>query len=332
MPCSARFQQTLVIILGMLLSSGMDAALAQEKVEAPDVFEKSTPASIKDLREIQDHVTKLVEKLKPCTVSLQIGGAQGSGVIVSADGLILTAAHVSGSPGRTVRVTTDDGHTYLGKTLGRNTVLDASMIQITSDENVWPFRPVSSEEPGPGDWCLTLGHPGGLQADRGVVLRLGRVIFENPWLIQTDCELIGGDSGGPLFDMQGQVIGINTRIGENTEFNFHVPASAYLSDWDRLKNGEDFRANSGAQLGVTVVETENRIGMTVTDLAENGPADRAGLEKGDLLLKFQNKTVNSLDSLREMVGEELPGKTIKVEVLREGETKEFRIRLGMKWE
>lgn len=296
----------------------------------PAAFSKSVPTSVEDLQSIQDHVTKLVPRLTECTVSLRIGRAQGSGVIVTADGLILSAAHVTGPPGKPVIIMTADGKQYDGITLGRNNTLDGSMVQIDSDRKDWPHRPLAKINCKPGDWCATLGHPGGYQRDRGLVLRLGRVIDRNDWIVQTDCELIGGDSGGPLFNMQGEIIGINTRIGESTQYNFHVPASAFLRDWDRLLANEDFKSHSGAYLGIGGVPAETGEGLLIQTVEPETPASRAGLKPGDTLLMFQGVPVKDLEQLTELVGEEPPGRSVRLVLLRGEKSEEMSVRLGMR--
>lgn len=302
-----------------------------EKVPLPEAFSKSVPTSLTDLRDIQNHVTGLIPQLTDSVVNLRIGRAQGTGVIVSADGLVLSAAHVTGPPGRRIVVVTADGQKHEGLTLGRNTTLDGSMLRIESDRTDWPHRPIAADPIKPGDWCLTLGHPGGFQEDRGQVLRLGRVIEQNDWLIQSDCELIGGDSGGPLFNMHGEVIGINTRIGESTQYNFHVPVPSFTRDWNRFLAGEDFKSHSGAYLGIGGIPAEGGNGLLIQVVESGTPAQREGLQAGDILQTFQGVPVQDLEQLIKLVGEESPGRTVKLTILRDGESQDLSIRLGMRW-
>ncbi len=135
-----------------------------------------------------------------------------------------------------------------------------------------------------GDWCLVTGHPEGFQAGRPPVVRLGRIISADRNDIHTDCELVGGDSGGPLFDMRGRVIGINSRIGPSTSLNLHVPVSTYRENWDRLLASESFTLHSGALLGVQGVSDEE--GVKLTQVNPQHPA-AAGLVEGDILTAFQ---------------------------------------------
>lgn len=329
---SKRPRRGLISILSIVAVLSITSASRADQETVPDVFDKAAPQSVQDLKIIQDHVAQLVPRLKECTVNLQIGRSQGSGVVISADGLVLTAAHVSGPPGRRVTIIDSYGNRYRGETLGRNTAQDGSMVKILSDRMDWPHAKLSEKDPNPGDWCLVLGHPGGLVQDRGVVLRLGRIILRNDWLIQSDCELVGGDSGGPLFDMRGDVIGINTRIGAGTELNFHVPASTYRKDWDRLSAGEDFSRNSGAYLGISVEDTPERSGVKVTDVTPRSPAARGGLKPGDLIVRFDRRDVTTLESLRKILDEMPVAKEIKLQAQRGTETVELSVTLGMRFE
>jgi serine protease Do len=298
-----------------------------ELSKIPLAFSKGVPESIDDLREMEAHLQGLIPRLKQSTVALTVGNAQGSGVIVSDDGYILTAAHVSGRPNHRVSITLADGTQVTGRSLGRNQTLDASLIKIDSPQQTWPYSPMADfKDIGVGDWCATLGHPGGYQADRDPVLRLGRVIHVDEEVIQTDNELVGGDSGGPLFDMYGRVIGINSRIGPSTTFNLHAPICAYADDWDRLVAGEDFILHSGALLGVRAEPDER--GLRLTKVWPENPAGRAGLREGDILLRFQSHPVHSIEQLSRLVGEHQPGERVVLSVLRDGEVQEFPVRLG----
>lgn len=313
--------------------SGDSTAPYPVSVEAVPVgFERRVPQSLDELREMQEHLTALVPRISECTVNLRVGGAQGSGVLVSADGLILTAAHVTGRPGQRVSIIMADGNRYNGRTLGRNRILDASIVKIESDRKNWPHCAMAEEAAKPGDWCLTLAHPGGFQAERGLVLRLGRVILENRWMIQSDCELVGGDSGGPLFGADGKVIGINTRIGESTDLNFHVPILVYTRDWQRFLDSEDFRTHSGAYLGLSGIVKQGAEGMEVTEVFPGQPADRAGIKTGDIIVTFQARKITSMQQLVELVGEEQPGMSVKLSLLRDGEQVDVTVRLGMRWD
>jgi serine protease Do len=305
--------------------------IAPDDPNLPAVFRKRVPESVDDLRAIQDHVRTLADKLAECTVSIQIGPAQGSGVIVTSDGFILTAAHVSGKPGRRVdAIVLRNGRSVTGTTYGRDDTLDAGLIKINQGGD-WPHAdmapPTSIEF---GEWCVATGHPGGYHDGRPPVIRLGRVLFATRRVIQSDCELVGGDSGGPLFDMQGRVIGINSRIGEEHQLNFHVPIGAYTAVWDRLKNSESFQSHSGALLGIS--GKPHTSGLEVTTVHPGDPAEDAGVQVGDILVTFGARKVTSMKQLIELVGTYQPKREVKLELLRDGKLVELKVRLSFRFD
>ncbi|MCA9075573.1 MAG: trypsin-like peptidase domain-containing protein [Planctomycetaceae bacterium] len=303
------------------------------RVEKPDFSTlspgvvKIVPDSIDDLREIEDRVQALIEKVTESTVALQVGLAQGSGVIVSPDGYVLTAAHVSGEPGNRVAMRLPDGTHAFGRTLGGNSTLDASLIKIESPKRTWPYLKMADlSELETGAWCVVTGHPGGYQEDRAPVIRLGRVIYADDRVIRTDCELVGGDSGGPLIDLKGQVIGINSRIGEDVSFNLHVPVSVYQEGWDQMAASKTFTLHTDAYLGVQGEGVAQ--GVRLTKIYPDEPAARAGMQVGDIVTEFEGIPVKSMDDLIELVGDERPGRRVTITLLRAGELIETQPRLG----
>ena len=292
-----------------------------------EALDKLVPESLDDLRAIEEQVKKVAQVAVPATVGVRVGSAQGSGVIVSEDGLILTAAHVSGEAGRAVLITLPDGRTVRGRSLGLNAELDAGMMKI-NDPGPWPH--VAVAEPDSleiGDWCVAIGHPGGYQDGRDAPVRLGRIVAFRSSVVQTDCTLVGGDSGGPLFDMQGRVIGIHSRIGPSTAWNFHVPISVYRDGWDRMLAGKEWGGvGKGALLGV-VGEDDER-GCRITSAAPGLPAGEAGLQEGDIITHVDGRRIRSFEHLRSEIGEHEPGKTVSVRVLRDGERFTFTVELA----
>ena len=236
---------------------------------APVAFEKDSPESVSDLIEMERQIRKISKQVIPTTVNIQVGNAQGSGVIVSKKGEILTAAHVIGGSGREVKIVLSDGRQLKGETLGLNRRLDVGLVKIV-DKGEWPVAEMGDmKNVGVGSWCLATGHPGGYRKDRPPVVRLGRVILKKDDILQTDCTLVGGDSGGPVFDMEGKVIGINSRIGASTAWNFHVPVSAYQDNWDRLVKAEtwgDSPPPGGPILGVS--GNDDPLGCKITAVGE----------------------------------------------------------------
>ena len=217
--------------------------------ELPKVLkEHGSPATVEELRAIEKHVQKVLDKVMPAVVGLRVGPGQGSGVIVKEDGFILTAGHVSGTPNQNAQVVMPNGKVHKGKSLGKNGGIDSGMMKIL-DEGKYPHLEMGkSSDLKVGQWVVAIGHPGGFRPNRTPVVRVGRILVVNQFLIRTDCTLVGGDSGGPLFDMQGRVIGIHSRIGglAITE-NIHVPIDTFVQTWDKLAKGEAW----GGQLGQT---------------------------------------------------------------------------------
>ena len=196
----------------------------------------------------------------------------------------------------------------------------------------WPYVEMgNSTDLRPGQWVLGLGHPGGYRKDRPAVLRIGRVLTSSPNLITTDCTLVGGDSGGPLFDLDGRVVGIHSRIGASTLANIHVPVDTFAQTWDRLAAGESwgdrFAAGPrGPMLGV-IGETHVS-GCRVTEVVPDGPAAKAGLKAGDVIARMDGRTVEGIDGLVQLIVRRRAGQEVTLQVLRGEETLEIKATLA----
>jgi serine protease Do len=290
------------------------------------VFEKPAPESIEDLQAIERHVKQLVERVTPCTVAVQVGGAQGSGVIVSKDGYVLTAGHVSGKPGRKVTFTLHDGRRLQGTSLGRNIGIDSGLLKIT-DSGQWPFVEMgSSKDLKGGQWCLCTGHPGGYQSGRKPVVRLGRVLESRKDVVQTDCTLVGGDSGGPLFDMQGRVIGVHSRIAREVTANFHVPVETYRETWERLAKSEEWGDESRRPV-IGIRGDDVKEGCRISEITPGLPAEKEGLKVGDIITLCDGKKVGTLADLIDILGKRKPGDEITLEFLRDGKKETKKLKL-----
>jgi serine protease Do len=309
-------------------ASPVSASQDELKIRLEKIFAGGTPPGAEDLKAMQDHVKELTAKVLPCTVGVQIGQAWGSGVIISKDGYVLTAAHVAGGPKRQALFQLSDGRIVRGTTLGLDRGLDAGLMKIT-DKGDYPYMEMgSSEKVDAGMWCLAVGHPGGYQKDRGLVVRLGRVLLKQNDAITSDCTLVGGDSGGPLFDMHGKVIGINSRIAGAITANLHVPVDAFHGGWDRMVNGEAWGhlPGQGPVLGVNGVE-----GVDIAKILRvfrDSPAEKAGVKEGDVVIRFGDKDVTNFDSLKKAVNEYNPGDDVTVKVKRGDEILELKVTLG----
>jgi serine protease Do len=298
-----------------------------------DISRTTAPENLDELKLLQAAVRKVVDKTSACTVGIFIGGGAGSGVIVSEDGLVLTAAHVSGEPGKECTIRLQDGTSVKGKTLGTNTKYDSGMIKITDKgpkDGKWPYLKLAkSDDLKKDQWLVALGHPGGFKRDRPVVARLGQVQDTSDSLIRSSCMLVGGDSGGPLFDLDGNVVGIHSRIGYTLASNIHVPADAFKKDWDQLLAGVEIgkpAKPAAAILGVTF--DSNSDTPRIIEVAEDGPSEAAGLKVGDIIVQFAGKDVTTSDEVRALIRKKKPGDEVEVVVQRGTKTISKTVKLG----
>jgi serine protease Do len=297
--------------------------------ERPPELTRPDPRNVADLRAIEARVEPIADRVRQCTVGIIVGDAQGSGVIVSEKGLVLTAAHVVMAPSRKVTVVLSDGKHLEGRALGVNYSSDCGAVQIT-EGGPFPACKISDMQSlRPGDWCLATGHPGGYQEGRSPVMRLGRVVELTAGMIQSDCPLLGGDSGGPLFDLNGNVIAIHSRIGARTSLNLHVPAVLFLRDWDRLttaavpRTGE---SESPSMLGVDGQDDPK--GARVTQVYPRSPADRAGLQTGDTITTFGGQKVNGFKGLQTLISGRRPGDVVEMQILRDQSAQQMRATIS----
>jgi len=296
--------------------------------DLPAIFSELKPESVGDLKVMERHLKKLVPRVSPAVVAVQIGGASGSGVVISEDGLVLTAAHVADEPNRDVKFTFPDGKTARGKTLGTDHEIDAGMMRITGD-GPWPHVEMGDlDDSHLGDWVLTLGHPGGFDPDRSLVVRLGRIIRISRDAVQTDCTLSAGDSGGPLFDMRGRVIGIHSRISESTADNFHVPIRTYRDTWERLVKAESWGGGRrGARAWFGARGVDDPAGCKVETIEEDAPASKAGVKIGDIITRINDTEVKDYSTLRRVISEAKPGDELVVKLQRDDKEVSLSVKL-----
>jgi serine protease Do len=291
-------------------------------------FTKTAPTSLADLRSMQEHVEALAARVSPAVVSVAVGSGSGSGVIISADGLVLTAGHVCGAPDRDVLFTFPSGRTAGGKTMGANRETDTGLLRIT-DRGPWPHVEMGDlQHARIGDWVLALGHPGGFDLRRSLVVRLGRIIRLEPDALQTDCTIAPGDSGGPLFDMHGRVIGIHSAISPSVADNFHVAVTAFYDGWALLVKKPD--ANNQPDKPQAYVGAEGADdpgGCRLTAVDEDGPAAKAGLKVGDLVVKVDGREVPVYASFLRWLAEAEPGETLNLEVRRGDKQLSLEVKL-----
>lgn len=280
--------------------------------------------SLADLQKLERRVTAVYEQAMPATVVLNSEGtgAAGSGVVVSKDGLILTAAHVVMGV-EEVQVLFPDGSEYSGKVLGANRSRDEAMVRIMEPG---PFPFVELGESGTreiGDWVVALGHSAGFDPARTPPLRFGRVISKGPGEVLTsDCTLIGGDSGGPLFDLDGKVVAIHSSIGGALNNNNHAGIDGFRKDWERLSDGEWWGRLSlnplvnldAPVLGFQIAGALGGVG--VGEVLPNSPAARAGLREGDRVFEIDGARVTNQEELLIELARRKPGDKVRLAVRR----------------
>jgi len=339
--------QALCCLLGILCALSNSAAQSNEllaaatpatetfdeKKEVPagdeDAILKLAPESIEDLIAVQKRVSDLLEKSMAATVGILTQGS-GSGVIISKDGYVLTAGHVSMKPGSSCVVVMADGEHLKAKSLGK-TYMDAGLVKIDGDG---PFPFVEMGTPGlskPGDWCYVVAHPGGVDEERGLVVRIGRVIRRQSTTIQTDCRLIGGDSGGPLFNMDGEVIGINSRIKAELEGNYHVAIRLFKRHWEDMQAGKvkstayTYIEKKGGYLGVQTAAHAR--GVMVTRVFKGSPAQKRRVRPGDVIFKVNGKKVVTTPDFSRAIGALEAGETATLTFFRRNMETELKIEL-----
>jgi len=297
------------------------------------VFQGGVPSSVVELKAMQEHVVRLTQRVTAATVAIQVGAAQGSGVIVSADGYVLTAAHVSSEPGETAWLVLHDGTRVTGKTLGAYRTIDAGLLRINqaAPQGGWPHaRMGDSSNVAPGQWCLAAGHPGGFQDDRPPVVRLGRILSVTADSFNTDCTLIGGDSGGPLFDMGGSVIGVNSRIGNPLNVNLHVPVNSYREQWERLARGEAWGYTPGQPSYIGVQGKVGAQEAVISRVFPGAPAALAGVQAGDIVLRFGGTRITDFAALQQCVADERPGTRVTLTVQRGEAILNLPVEIGVR--
>ena len=292
-------------------------------------WESITPLNQKDLLDIQSRLQELLPNAKKALVSIETNDGVGSGVIVSEDGLVLTAAHVIGKTGQKMNVRLLNGKKVSAISLGGSEISDAGMLKITK-KGKWPFSPIAKRDFSKiGDWCFAIGHPGGFNKKRGVVVRLGRIIGKNEDTLQSDSRLLGGDSGGPLFDFNGNIIAIHSRVSKQPDQNFHVPIECFHINWDFYKNQEILtfeKLKTQGFLGVACEKTD--LGLKVNSVVEKSAAEKYGLQKGDFLISLDGEKLDSREELTILISLKKPDELISLEYRRDETELSVQLALG----
>jgi serine protease Do len=266
---------------------------------------------------------------------------QGSGFFISADGYAVSNNHVV-DKAKAVEITTDDGKNYDAKVIGTDARTDLALIKVDG-RNDFPYVKLADTAPRIGDWVVAVGNPFGLggTVTAGIVSARGRDIGAGPYddFIQIDAPVNQGNSGGPTFNMEGNVIGVNTAIfspsGGSVGIAFDIPAETVKTVVAQLKDkGMVSRGWIGVQIQSVTSDIAEGFGLKGTEGAHvaepqaDSPAAKAGILAGDVITALNGRGVKDAHDLAKQIGSMTPGATVKLTVWRKGEEKSFSLTLG----
>jgi len=263
----------------------------------------------------------------------------GSGFIMSREGYILTNNHVVEDADQ-IKVKLANGKEYEGKVLGRDPKTDLALVKIEGSADLQPLKLGNSDGLKVGSWVVAVGSPFGLEqtVTAGIVSAKGRVIGSGPYddFIQTDASINPGNSGGPLVNMKGEVVGINTAIvAEAQGIGFAIPINMAQEIASQLEDkGHVTRGWLGVNIQKVTPELAKSFGLQdtkgalVAQVVPNSPAEKAGIEQGDIILEFDGKAVADSRELSRIVASTPVGKSVTVKVSRDGKMTDRQVKLG----
>lgn len=266
----------------------------------------------------------------------------GSGFIVSPEGYIVTNNHVIDGASE-IHVVLSDDTRLDAEVVGHDPKTDVALLKVKTDKPLPYVGFGDSDKARVGDWVIAVGNPFGLggSVTAGIISARARNINAGPFddFIQTDASINRGNSGGPLFNLKGEVIGINTAIfspsGGSIGIGFAVPSSLAKPVIDQLKeHGRTFRGWLGVKIQEVTDEVAESLGMKktygalVAEVNEGGPAEKAGVKPGDIILEFDGREVKEMRFLPRMVADTKIGKAVQVKVLRDGKERTLSVTLG----
>lgn len=296
-------------------------------------------------QDLQDQLRRFFGRQFPQMPEQQSPGekALGSGIVISSDGYILTNNHVVQNA-RTIQVKLTDGRTFSGKVIGTDPETDVALVKIDAD-NLQPITFADSDQAQVGDVVLAVGDPFGIgqTVTEGIISAKNRQgvsddSSSDESFIQTDAAINPGNSGGPLIDTDGRLVGMNTAIlsrsGGNQGIGFAVPSD--LCRWvadSLIKNGKVERGMLGVVIQnlspelAKAMNSHRTSGALVSEVTPGTPADKAGIKSGDVVTQFDNKPVDDENNLKLMVAETAPGKSVPIQVDRNGQTLNLNVTL-----
>jgi serine protease Do len=271
----------------------------------------------------------------------RFGQSQGSGFFISADGYLVTNNHVV-EKGVEVQVVTDDGRTLDAKVIGTDPRTDLALLKVDGVTDM-PYVKLASNKARVGDWVLAVGNPFGLggTVTAGIVSAQNRDIGAGPYddFIQIDAPVNRGNSGGPTFNLSGEVVGVNTAIfspsGGNVGIAFAIPASTVEQVVNSLKeHGTVTRGFIGVQMQPVTKEIAEAIGLKeprgalVAEALKDSPAAKAGIRTGDTIVAVEGEAIKEAKDLSRKIANVAPGKQVSVTVYRDGKERTVTIEVG----
>jgi serine protease Do len=270
------------------------------------------------------------------------GNAVGAGFVISPDGYVVTNNHVIAEADEITVVFSDESR-YEAELIGTDTKTDIALLKIGSERPLPIVEFANSDQVRVGDWVIAIGNPYGLghSVTAGIVSAIGRDINAGPYddFFQIDAPINRGNSGGPSFNLEGQVIGINTAIfspsGGNVGIGFTIPANLAVPVIDSLKrSGRVERGWLGVRIQTVTEEIAESLGLDATEgalvasVTPDGPAEEAAIEPGDVIIEFDGKQIDRMRGLPRIVAETPVGKAVEVIVWRRGERVPVEVELG----
>ncbi|PZM96166.1 MAG: peptidase S1 [Actinobacteria bacterium] len=334
----------LVLMVGSGVAGGAVALSLADRETTEKTASTSAPAPVIN----RSSLAEIAAKVQDSVVSIATGSSEGSGVILSADGYILTNNHVVASAGqRAVTVYFSSGKSTRARIVGTDPKTDLAVIKAEGVSNLSPATFGDSDAMQVGDTVLAIGSPLGLQGSvtAGIISAENRTIqtggSQNPFqpgggritisgLLQTDAPINPGNSGGPLVNTKAEVIGINTAIATsghgqgNIGLGFAIPSNKAKVVAEALRKGEKI---SHPFIGVSVTRAPSG-GALISAVTPNGPAERAGLQTGDIVTRFGDKEINDSDELVAAVQSGKVGDRVQVTYIRDGETRTTTVTLA----
>ncbi len=268
----------------------------------------------------------------------------GSGFVIdAAEGLIVTNTHVIEGADEIIVNFSNGSRLKVDRVVGKDGKTDLALLKVTPTKPLKAVRFGSSESIRVGDWVMAIGNPFGLggSVTVGIISAKARDINSGPYddYLQTDAAINKGNSGGPLFNMEGEVVGVNTAIisptGGSIGIGFAVPSDIAVPVIEQLRlYGETRRGWLGVRIQSVSEDIAESLGVSessgalVAGVTPDGPAAQAGIESGDVILKFDGKEVSSMRGLPRIVAQTPIGKSVDVEAMRKGEKKSFKVVVG----